>query len=69
MSDYIRNGSPAKGAMNTEPNLGPDANPVPRERSTETPASATRTWAWGRPQKPYDWMDAHTPCGDLSAWR
>ncbi|WP_250529994.1 hypothetical protein [Caballeronia sp. ATUFL_F1_KS4A] len=37
----------------------------PEVPSTST---STRTWAWGASYGPYDWMDAHTPCDDLSPW-
>lgn len=69
MSDHVRNGSPAKGAIPIEPKSDLIADPISCKRSTESSATAVRTWAWGRAHGPYDWMDAHTPCGDLTSWR
>lgn len=69
MSDYVQNGSPAKGAITIEPKSDLNADAVSSKRSKDSPASAARTWAWGKTHEPYDWMDAHTPSSDLTSWR
>lgn len=70
MSDYVQNGSPVKGAnIIEEPKSDLKTAAASSKRSTESSASGVRTWAWGRAQGPYDWMDAHTPSGDLTSWR
>ncbi|SAL13016.1 hypothetical protein AWB68_00154 [Caballeronia choica] len=69
MSDYVQNGSPVKGANTIEAKADLKAESVSRKRATESTASGVRTWAWGRVHGPYDWMDAHTPSGDLTSWR
>jgi hypothetical protein len=63
MSDYLQAASSTKEA--------PDAqtNPLTSEPPKASSSPAARTWAWGRTREPYDWMDAHTPFDDTSAWR
>ncbi|WP_143328152.1 hypothetical protein [Caballeronia pedi] len=64
MSDHVQTASSTQVATIVEQK---DSNTSRRAR--ETSASAARTWAWGRTREPYDWMDAHTPSGDLKSWR
>ena len=63
MSDDVRTASPAQSADTPESKPEPITN-----RQDESTSSATRIWAWGRTHEPYDWMDAHTPCDNLSSW-
>ncbi|SAK82552.1 hypothetical protein AWB75_05261 [Caballeronia catudaia] len=69
MSDHLHAASSTKEAMTTDST--PDARTIPptSERPKASSSPATRTWAWGRTREPYDWMDAHTPFNDMSAWR
>ncbi|SAL84448.1 hypothetical protein AWB74_06945 [Caballeronia arvi] len=62
MSDYLQAASTTKEAMTIE------STPPTSERPKAS-SPAARTWAWGRTHEPYDWMDAHTPFDDMSAWR
>jgi hypothetical protein len=62
MSVDVQNASPMNGPASVESKSDLDAKPARRQ-------ACAHNWSWGRQHEPYDWMDAHTPCDDLSAWR
>ncbi|WP_250866552.1 hypothetical protein [Caballeronia sp. INSB1] len=67
MSVDVRNTKPTNGADAIEPKADLEAKAVPLHVS-KSRVPAVQTWSWGKQHDPYDWMDAHTPCHDLSAW-
>ena len=68
MSEYARAASAADRAHAAGSKPGLTAASASGERPVES-SSAARNWAWGSTREPYDWMDAHTPCDNLSVWR
>lgn len=69
MSEIVRAASAANRTRTAASKPGLNAASMNGERPIESSSSATRNWAWGSTREPYDWMDAHTPCDDLSVWR
>jgi hypothetical protein len=66
MPDCLHTASPTETA-DTVDTVESKRDPQTK-RPTDASSAASRTFAWGKPYGPYDWMDAHTPCDDLSSW-